>query len=120
MKLGVKTRWEIFEARYRRYQQTGKILEEATGTTGVNRDHLAHVLASYGKQQRGQGGSPSSLREGWGRPPKYQEKTFVALLTCIREDHGRALRQTAGAPDMGYNKFSGNVERARLRYQRRA
>jgi hypothetical protein len=106
MRLGMKTRRDIFEAHYRRYQQAGKkdkgkILDEVAGTTGLNRDHLAHVLASYGKQQTvknegytGRGESQSAHRKreqgkGGGRPPKYQEKAFVALLTRIWEDHGR-------------------------------
>jgi hypothetical protein len=47
----MKARRELFEAHYRRYQQAGKkdkgnILDEVAGTTGVNRDHLAHVPAS--------------------------------------------------------------------------
>jgi hypothetical protein len=55
----MKTRREIFEAHYRRYQRAGKkdkgkILDEVAGTTGLNRDHLAHVLASYGKERAGQ------------------------------------------------------------------
>jgi hypothetical protein len=53
----MKAKREIFEAHYRRYQRAGKkdkgkILDEAAGTTGLNRDHLAHVLSSYGKGQR--------------------------------------------------------------------
>jgi hypothetical protein len=60
MRLGMKTRREIFEAHYRRYQRAGKkekrkILDEVAGTTGLNRDHLAHVLASYGENQTAKG-----------------------------------------------------------------
>jgi hypothetical protein len=56
----MKPRREIFEARYRRYQRAGKkdkgkILDEAAGTAGLNRDHLARVLASYGKKQTAKG-----------------------------------------------------------------
>jgi hypothetical protein len=97
----MKARREIFEAHYRRYQQAGKkdkgkILDEVAGTTGLNRDHLAHVLASYGKQQTGQAvkgearpgrGKREQGKRG-GRPPKYH-RAFVALLTRIWEDHGR-------------------------------
>jgi hypothetical protein len=44
MRLGVKTRREIYEAHFRRYQKAGKtekdkILDELAGTTGLNRDH---------------------------------------------------------------------------------
>jgi hypothetical protein len=46
MRLGMKASREIFEAHYRSYQRTGKILEEVAGTTGLNRDHLAHMPAS--------------------------------------------------------------------------
>jgi hypothetical protein len=103
----MKTRREIFEAHYRRYQRAGKkdkgkILDEVAGTTGLNRDHLAHVLASYGKKQtakgKGQAGTGEARparrkrepgKRGGEDPPKYQEKAFVALLTRIWEDHGR-------------------------------
>jgi hypothetical protein len=49
-------RREIFETHYQRYQKAekkdkGKILKEITGTTGLNRDHLAHVLANYWKKR---------------------------------------------------------------------
>jgi hypothetical protein len=97
----MKARREIFEAHYRRYQQAGKkdkgkILDEVAGTTGLNRDHLAHVLTGYGKKQAGQavkgeGRLPRKKRErgkGGGRPPKYH-RAFVALLTRVWEDHGR-------------------------------
>jgi hypothetical protein len=51
MRLGIKSRREIFEARYRRYQRAGKkdkgkILDEMAGTTGLNRGHLAHAIHS--------------------------------------------------------------------------
>jgi hypothetical protein len=99
MRLGMKARRGIFEAHYRRYQQAGKkdkgkILDEVAGTTGLNRDHPAHVLTSCGKKQAGQavkGEGPRKKRErgkGGGRPPKYHQ-AFVALLTRIWEDHGR-------------------------------
>jgi hypothetical protein len=99
----MSTRREIYEAHYRRYQKAGKsekgkILDEVAGTTGLNRDHLAHVLASYGKQgdveAGGKGGVPKARRKrGWGkgggRPPKYQDPVFIRVLTRIWEDHGR-------------------------------
>jgi hypothetical protein len=95
----MKTRREIFEAHYQRYQQAGKndkgkILDEVSGTTGLNRDHLAHVLAGYGKKQavKEEGGTGRKKREPGkrgGRPPRYQDKGFVALLTRLWEDHGR-------------------------------
>ncbi|MDR1352151.1 MAG: transposase family protein [Treponema sp.] len=95
----MKTRREIFEAHYWRYQRAGKkekgkILEEVAGTTGLNRDHLAHVLASYGKTQRVKGEARPTRRKRaqgkrGGRPSQYQEKAFVALLTRIGEDYGR-------------------------------
>jgi hypothetical protein len=101
----MKTRREIFEVHYQRYQQAGKeekgkILDEVAGTTGLNRDHLAHVLASYGKKQTAKGKGQAGTGEArparrkreqgkrGGRPPKYHP-TFVALLTRIWEDHGR-------------------------------
>jgi hypothetical protein len=105
MRLGMKTRREIFEAHYRSYQRAGKkekwkILDEVAGTTGLNRDHLAHVLASYGKKQTAKGEGQAGTGEArparrkrepgkrGGRPPKYH-RAFVALLTRIWEDHGR-------------------------------
>lgn len=57
----MSARREIYQAHYRRYQKAGKaekgkILDEVAGTTGLNRDHLAHVLASYGKPGKGETG----------------------------------------------------------------
>jgi hypothetical protein len=59
MRVGMNTRQEIYEAHYRPYQKPkkagkGKILDELVGTTGLNRDHLAHVPASYGKKRKGE------------------------------------------------------------------
>jgi hypothetical protein len=105
MRLGMKTRREIFEAHYRHYQQAGKkdkgkILDEVSGTTGLNRDHLAHVLASYRKQGTVQIEGQTVVLEArfarrkreqgkrGGRPPQYH-RAFVALLRRIWEDHGR-------------------------------
>jgi hypothetical protein len=95
----MKSRREIFEAHSRRYQQAGKkdkgkILDEVAGTTGLNRDHLAQVLSSYGKQQADKPGARPvrGKREPGkrgGRPPRYQERAFVAILARIWEDHGR-------------------------------
>ena len=95
MRLGRHTRQGIYEAHFRRYQKTGKaekgkILDEVAGTTGLNRDHLAHVLASYGKQ--GDVPKARGKRAPWkrgGRPPKYQDPAFLRVLTRIWEDHGR-------------------------------
>ena len=95
MRLGMSTRGEIYEAHFRRYQKAGKaekdkILDEVAGTTGLNRDHLAHVLADYGKQ----GGVPKARgkrapgKRG-GRPPVYPDPAFLRVLTRIWEDHGR-------------------------------
>jgi hypothetical protein len=69
MRLGMKTRREIFEAHYRRYQQAGKnekgkILDESAETTGLNRNHLAYVPASYGKKRRSKDGRQAIKREG--------------------------------------------------------
>jgi hypothetical protein len=55
----MSTRREIYEAHYRPYQKAkkagkGKILNELVGTSGLNRDHLAHVPASYGKKRKGE------------------------------------------------------------------
>jgi hypothetical protein len=73
----MKTGREIFEARYRRYQQAekkekGNILEEAARTTGLNREHLAHVLGKLwypsfrliDKEKQGEGQSETALRIG--------------------------------------------------------
>jgi hypothetical protein len=56
MRLGMKTRCEIYEAHFRHCQEAGKAgngktLDELAGTTGLNRDYLAHVPASYGKRR---------------------------------------------------------------------
>jgi hypothetical protein len=71
------------------------------GTIGLNRDHLAHVLSSSGKKQtvwiegetvEVETRFPRKTREqgkGGGRPSRYQDKAFVALLTRSWEDHGR-------------------------------
>jgi hypothetical protein len=105
MRLGMKIRREIVEAHYWRYQRAGKkekgkILEEVAGTTGLNRDHLAHVLASYGKKQgvkkerqadTGEARRARRKREQGthgGRPPKYHQG-FVVLLTRVWEDYGQ-------------------------------
>ncbi|MDR3145521.1 MAG: hypothetical protein LBU21_04525 [Treponema sp.] len=55
----MRTRREIYEAHYRRYRQAtkaekGTILDELAGTTGLNRDQLAHVPARYGKKRTGE------------------------------------------------------------------
>ena len=106
MSLGMKTKREIYQAHFRRYQQAGKtekgtILDEPAGTIGLNRDHLVHILARYGKQRKGEDEGNSrdpkarrSRRERTpgkrgGRPPKYQEGAFIGVLTRIWEDHGR-------------------------------
>jgi hypothetical protein len=66
MRIGMSARREIYQGHCRRYQKAGKtgkgkILEELTGTAGLNRDRLAQVPASYGKQDgvaAGQRGTP--------------------------------------------------------------
>jgi hypothetical protein len=119
MKLGMSARREIYQAHYRRYQKAGKsgkgeILDEVAGTTGLNRDHLAHVLASYGKQGSvgagGKGGVPKARRKrgpgkGGGRPPKYQEAAFIRVLTRIWEDHGRPCGKLLAAMIRGMIDF---------------
>jgi hypothetical protein len=122
MRLGMSTRREIYEAHYRRYRQAtkagkGKILDELAGTTGLNRDHLAHVLARYGKkrtaERAGKEAVPEARRphrergqgKGGGRPPKYQGKAFVALLPHIWEDHGRPCRKLFAAMIRGMIDF---------------
>ena len=67
----------------------------------MNRDHLAHVPAGYGKKQAVQAGGKTVVLEArvpcgkrgpgrrGGRPPKYQGPAFIRLLTLIWEDHGR-------------------------------
>lgn len=103
MRLGMSTSREIYPAHFRHSQkagktETGKILDERTGTTGLNRDHRAPVVASYGKPgrvlARGSGGVPKARRKRGlgkrgGRPPKYQEPAFIGVLTRLWEDHGR-------------------------------
>jgi hypothetical protein len=92
----MKTKREIFEAHYRRYQRAGKkdkgnIIDEAAGTAGLNRNCLARVPASYGKKQAGQAARREArLAPGkrGGKPPKYYP-AFTAFLVRIREDHGR-------------------------------
>jgi hypothetical protein len=126
MRLGMKTGREIFEAHYRCYQQAGKqdkgkILDEVAGTTGLNRDRLAHVLASCGKKQTVTGEARPVRRKRepgkrGGRPPKYHQ-AFVALLTRI---WGRIMGGRAGSSDTGHHRVSCRVERSWLRYQRRA
>ncbi|MDR0638432.1 MAG: hypothetical protein LBG27_05970, partial [Spirochaetaceae bacterium] len=39
------------------------ILNELAGTTGLNRDHLVHVLASYGKKRSVQAGGERVVLE---------------------------------------------------------
>ena len=68
MRLGMSTRREIYQAHFRRYRKAGKtekgtILEGLRGTTGLTRDHLAHVRASYGKRR-------SAGTEGTGCVPE--------------------------------------------------
>jgi hypothetical protein len=97
MRLGMNARREISEAHYRRYQRAGKkdkgkILDEVAGTTGLNRNHPAHVLTSYGKKQAVKGEARLSRKKReqgkrGGGPPMYHH-AFVALLARIREDHG--------------------------------
>ena len=103
MRLGMSASREIYQVHFRRSQkagktETGKILDERTGTTGLNRDHRAPVVASYGKPgrvlARGSGGVPKARRKRGlgkrgGRPPKYQEPAFIGVLTRLWEDHGR-------------------------------
>ena len=118
----MKTRREIYEAHFRRYQEAGKsgkgkILDELAGTTGLNRDHLAHVLASYGKKWKGEdegnGGVPKARRsrterapgKRGGRPPKYQDPSFIRVLTRIWEDHGRPCGKLCAAMIRGMIDF---------------
>jgi hypothetical protein len=115
----MSTRREIYQAHCRRYQKAGKSekgksLDEVAGTTGLNRDHLAHVLASYGKQggvgAGEKGGVPKAPRkrglgEGCGRPPKYQDPAFMAVLTRIWGDHGRPCGKLLAATASSSNAF---------------
>ena len=108
----MNARREIYEAHYQRYQKAGKgekgkILGELTGTTGLNRDHLAHVLASYGKSA-GEGRPVRRKREPGkrgGRPPKYQDPAFIRVLTRIWEDHGRPCGKLCAAMIRGMIDF---------------
>jgi hypothetical protein len=102
----MRARREIFEAHDLRYQKAekkekGKILEEVAGTTGLNRDHLAHVLTNYGKRRTVEIDGETVVLEArlprrkrepgkrGGRPPRYRQEAFVRVLTRIWEDHGR-------------------------------
>jgi hypothetical protein len=126
MRLGMKAGREIVEVHYRRYLQAGKkdkgkIPDEVSGTTGLNRDHLAQVLSNYRKKRAGEGRTGHKKREPGkrdGRPPRYQNKGFAALLISIREDHGRPCSKLS-ASLMGHYRLSYRVERAWLWYQRR-
>ena len=108
----MNARREIYEAHYQRYQKAGKgekgkILGELTGTTGLNRDHLAHVLASYGKSA-GEGRPVRRKREPGkrgGRPPAYQDPAFIRVLTRIWEDHGRPCGKLCAAMIRGMIDF---------------
>ena len=93
MRLGMKTRREIYEAHFRRYQEAGKsgkgkILDELAGTTGLNRDHLAHVLASYGKKRKGEdegnGSVPKARRSRKEREPENRGGAAVRLSYTVR------------------------------------
>jgi hypothetical protein len=118
----MKTRREIYQAHFRRCQKAGKaekgrILDELAGTTGLNRDHLAHVPASYGKKRKGEdegnGGVPKARRfrkEGapgkrGGRPPAYQEPAFIRVLARTGEDHGRPCGKLFAATIPGMIDF---------------
>jgi hypothetical protein len=99
------TRRAIIEAHYKAYQKAtkkgrGTILDDLTGTTGCNRDYLAHVLSRYGKTQyvrvggkqvrlvaKNPGKGHSKTNRG-GRPGIYGDE-FVALLTSIWDHFGR-------------------------------
>ena len=122
MRLGMGVGREIYEAHFRRYQKAGKrdkgqILDGLAGTTGLNRDHLAHVLASYRKKQavrtggervvleaRAPRGKRRSGKRG-GRPPKYQDAAFIRLLTRVWEDHGRPCGKLLAAIIRGMIDF---------------
>jgi hypothetical protein len=122
MRLGMSARREIYQAHYRRYQKAGKsgkgkIPDELTGTAGLNRDHLAHVLASCGKQggvgAGGNGGGSKARRsrrerapgKRGGRPPKYQDPAFLRVLARIGEDHGRPCGKLLAAMVRGMTEF---------------
>ena len=122
MRLGMKTKREIYEAHFRRYQKAGKsgkgkILDELAGATGLNRDHLAHVLANYGKKRKGgdegNDGVPKARRsrterapgKRGGRPPKYQEPAFIGVLSRIGKDHGRPCGKLFAAMIRGMIDF---------------
>jgi hypothetical protein len=109
MRLGMKTRREIFEAHYRRYQRVGKkekgkILDEMAGTTGLNRDHFAHVLASQGKKQgvkkerQGNRGEARSARRKRSRARAGEGRQSIArrLRPCCRTS-GRIMGSPAAS-----------------------
>lgn len=104
----MKTRREIHEAHYKKYQsgskkEKGKILDDLEGTTGQNRDYLAHVLTNYGKTVYATiEGKPVTIKvekgkkrkSGGGRPRTYHAsfvKTLVKIWIFFDEQCGRRL-----------------------------
>jgi hypothetical protein len=94
MRLGMSARREIYQAHFRRCQKAGKagkgkILDELTGTAGLNRDHLAHVPASYGKQDGVAAGRNAGVRKGRGkrspgkRSGRLWRRCIAACARCI-------------------------------------
>jgi uncharacterized protein YvpB len=72
-----------------------ELLERLVPTTGMNRDYLAHKLATYkvveGEPEKGaSGGRRKARKEGkrGGRPRVYGP-VFVEVLKAIWQDHGQ-------------------------------
>lgn len=134
MGLDMHSRKEVVKGSYRDYQKATKkdkkeMPDNPVKVTGLNRDYLAHVLASYketgevvadGKLVKLKAKSKRKARaEGkrGGRPVNYRPG-FVKVLRAIRMDHGRpcgkllvpALRSmvdfpaASGEPDYGISE----------------
>ncbi|MDR2447218.1 MAG: hypothetical protein LBD58_08025 [Treponema sp.] len=126
-------RREIFEAHCRRYQRAGKkgkgnVLDEAAETTGLNREHLAHALASYGKKRA----AKREARHGCGKREQGKREGEIAKVSpgvCghidARLGGSRAdVQSETKFPQLlpplirGCHRPSYRVERAWLRCQR--
>ena len=100
MGLDMHSRTEVVKANYRNYQKAGKkskreLLDRLVPTTGMNRDYLAHKLATYKAAEtapeKGKSGNRRKTRERGkrgGRPVVYGP-VFLEVLRAIWEDHGQ-------------------------------
>jgi hypothetical protein len=100
MRLDMHSRTEVVKANYRDYQKAGKkgkreLLDRLVPTTGMNRDYLAHKLATYQvaeaaavKDTGGHRRKPRKRGKRGGRPRVY-DGVFVGVLSAIWQDHGQ-------------------------------